>query len=757
MRIPVIQQFESSDCGVACVVSISAYYGRDVTISALRGVMGTDATGTSIKGLQLGLESIGFTSRSIYISKDSFSGGDFTLPAIARLARSDGTAHFVAVYKIVKGKVIYMDPAYDQVQVKTLEEFNKDFDGGIIILVPNDEFIKAKEKKRSLFNSFGTLIKPHMKFFVIAIFISVMLTAFGIVMSIFNKTLIDEIIPYQKQSMILSFGILLSIVVVTQAILGAFRSHVILYLSQKIDIPMMLGYFDHIFKLPMKFFETRSTGDITTRFSDAGVVKNTLTNTALTLAIDISMVVIVGVILAMQNVQLFAITLVLVLLSAVLIFIFRAPFRKLNRISMEQGAKMNSTLIGSLQNIETIKVNGAERHTMDKIEAEYIRSLRIGFKSAVTSNIQGTISSVISGLGNLATMLYGGSLVIDGSITLGSLMAFTSLSGYFTGPIGRLIGMQLTLQEADISLKRLSEIYDEKEENEAEAQKEKLNETIEEIELKNVTFSYGTRPPVLKDINIRVGRGEKVALVGRSGCGKTTISKLLLKFYAPTSGAILVNGRDISEIDSFSLRDRMGCVPQNVQTFKGTIRENLLLGISASKEEMDVVCNITGCTEFIRRLPAGYDTMLDESGGGLSGGEKQRLIIARALLRNPDILIMDEATSNMDFITEKMTFDLITKRTKVPMLIIAHRLSTIRSCDRIYVMENGKVIEVGNHDELMERKGYYYELWSSQTGETTSTIGEKKTQIADRDEIQEETQDEIMENEEISYGLDNDI
>lgn len=180
-----------------------------------------------------------------------------------------------------------MDPAYDKVQVKTLEEFNEDFDGGIIILVPNDNFIQSKEKKRSLFGSFSTLVKPHAKLFALAIFVSILLTIFGIIMSIFNKTLVDEIIPYQKESLILSFGILLSVVVVTQALMGAFRSHVVLYLSQKIDIPLMLGYFGHIFRLPMKFFETRSTGDITTRFSDAGVVKSTLTNTALTLAIDI--------------------------------------------------------------------------------------------------------------------------------------------------------------------------------------------------------------------------------------------------------------------------------------------------------------------------------------------------------------------------------------------------------------------------------------------------------------------------------------
>lgn len=738
MKIPTVEQYDSSDCGVACVVSICAYYGKDVTITKLREVMGTDAIGTSIKGINNGLISLGFDSRLIYISKESFANDEFTLPAIARLVRSDGTAHYVAVYRVRRGKVTYMDPAYGKVFVQKIDEFNKDFDGGLIMMIPKEEFIRTREKKRSLLSTFSRMMNAHKPLFISAIILSVLLTLFGIVTALFNKILVDEIIPYQEDHQLLLFGIVLVIVIVTNIVVAAFRSHIVLYLSQKIDIPLMLGYFDHVFKLPIKFFESRRTGDIITRFQDAGTVKDVLTNTALTVVIDAAMVVIVGIVLATQSASLFVIILIMAILSALLMFAFRAPYRKLNRKTMEQNARLNSQIIESLNNVSTIKTNVAEQDSLTKIETEFIKTLRIGFKCGVMNNVQSSLSAAISQLGNISLLLFGGYFCIKGDMSLGTLIAFTSLSGYFIDPIGRLVSMQLSIQEADISLKRISEIYDVEEENEVEDGKDLLKEPIRDVELCDVVFAYGTRPPVLKGVNIHIGKGEKVAIVGRSGCGKTTLSKMVLKFYEPQSGVVKVNGRDIKEIDSFSLRNHIGCVPQDVQTFSGSIRDNLLMGRSASQQEMDRACEIAGCTEFIRKLPAGYDSFLDETGGGLSGGEKQRLILARAILRNPDMMIMDEATSNMDYVTERTTFDLIFKKMKdCPMLIIAHRLSTIRNCDRIYMMDQGNVVESGTHEELLNLKGAYYRLWSSQTGEAVEEPEEENETEVSTNEVQD--------------------
>jgi ATP-binding cassette subfamily B protein len=508
----------------------------------------------------------------------------------------------------------------------------------------------------------------------------------------------------------------------------------------------MLGYFKHIFRLPMNFFASRKTGDIVTRFQDAAVVKEVLTSVALTIFIDVAMVVIVGVILYTMNSTLFAIILLMTAISAVLIFAFKEPYKKLNKKMMEQGARLNSQVIESLNGIETVKTNSSEEFVMEKIETEYIRSMRIGFRGGVLSNIQGTMSSFAGGLGSLGMLVIGGFLVINGETTLGTLVAFSSLAGFFIDPINRLVSLQLTIQEANISLKRLSEIYEVDEEEETESGKDTMAfaDGLGDIEMKNVSFRYGSRPLTLKNINIQIPKGKKVAIVGRSGSGKTTLSKLLLKFYFPEEGTITFNGKELNTIDAFALREKVGCVPQTVEMFSGTVKDNILIGKpNATPSEITTACRYSDSEQFINKLPNNYNTMLDENGGGLSGGEKQRIALARALVKGPEFIILDEATSSLDFITEQSIYDaMFNKLRDMTMLIIAHRLSTIRRCDLIYVMEKGEVIESGTHGSLLEEGGAYAELWNSQTGEPAKIK---------KDDVREEPEDKTVNGDEMEY------
>jgi len=720
VKFPHIEQHDSSDCAAACAASVCSFYGKEITIVKLRELLGTDIAGTTIKGITEAMGKLGFEAKAVRVDPDSFKEG-FTLPAIARIVRKDGTAHFVVIYSIKKnGKMKYMDPATDRIQKKNIKEFYEDFDGVLVMMVPTEEFVTGKEGKKSVFSSFVSLIRPHWKMFAVAIGASVLMTIFGIILSIFNKVLIDEIIPYNLDHQLTLFAIVLVIITLTQILLSAFRQHVLLYLSQKIGIPLMLGYFQHIFRLPMNFFASRKTGDILTRFQDAGVVQSVLTSVALTVIIDVSMVAIVGVILYTMNPTLFMIVAVMTILSAILIYAFKAPYKKLNKRSMEQAAKLNSQIIESLNGIEVVKTNSSEEYTMEKIETEFIKSLKISFKGGVLSNIQGSLSSTIGGIGGLGLMVLGGFMVINGDTTLGTLVAFSSLSGFFTGPIGRLISLQLSIQEANISLTRLSEIYDVDEEETTESDKDStiLGNGIDDIEIDNISFRYGSRPLTLKNVSMKIPKGKKIAIVGRSGCGKTTLSKILLKFYLPEEGKVTVNGTNINDIDAFSLREKIGCVPQNVQLFSGSISNNVLIGKpNASPGEIAAACKLAGCDEFIKKLPMGLNTFLDENGGGLSGGEKQRISLARVLVKDPEFIILDEATSSMDFITEQEIYDVIfNKLQDTTMLIIAHRLSTIRKCDLIYVMADGKVVESGTHDELVDASGMYSDMWYSQVG-----------------------------------------
>lgn len=715
----LVKQHDITDCAAACLASICMYYKKETTITKLRDILGTDIKGTTLNGLEDGAKALGFDTRAIRVDKEGFKS-KYTLPAIAHVITDEGLSHFVVIHKVKKDKVIILDPAKG-VEKKEIEEFFKIFDGILLLMVPNNEFQPGKNKGSGMLSKFIDILLPQKALFIYSIIGSVILTLLGIASSFFNKILMDEIIPYGLKNQLKVFVLGFLVLAITQTILSAIRQHMLLYLSQKIDIPLLFGYFKHVYKLPMKFFTTRKVGDILTRFSDAHTIKNILTSVSLSLIIDIVLATVSAVILYLMNSTLFIVILALTVISAALIYIFKGPYKKINLKQMEAEARLNSHIIESLKGVETIKILAAEEKSIEKLEVEYIKNLRIAFKEGVLSNVQGSISGLVSTAGNLILMYIGATMVIDGNITLGSLMAFTSLSGYFMDPIGRLIGLQLQIQEASISLKRISEIY-EVDKEQIENDKIKVDEIDGDISLENVTFRYGSRSPVLKDVSIKIPKGKKVALVGESGSGKTTISKLLLKYYIPEEGKINISGYDIEELDIYSLRRAMAYVPQNIELFSGSIRENIVLGKdSATYDEVKTACENASCNSFIERLPAKYDTYLDEAGGGLSGGERQRIALARALIKKSKFLILDEATSNLDFISEAKIYDtLFVKGRDLTMLIIAHRLSTIRNCDIIYVMDKGQVVEVGDHETLLKKKGYYYRLYESQVGEIES-------------------------------------
>lgn len=712
----LVKQHDATDCAAACLATICMYYKKEITITKLRDILGTDIKGTTLKGLEDGAKALGFDTKAIRVDKQAFNT-KYSLPAIAHIITKEGMSHFVVIDSIRKNQVNILDPAKG-FRKETINDFFETFDGILMLLTPNNEFVVKKENKESLLLNFIKILAPQKSLFIYSIIASIILTTLGIASSFFNKILMDEILPYNLKNELTVFTIGFLIIAITQISISAIRQQILLYLSQKIDISLLLGYFKHVYKLPMSFFASRKVGDILTRFRDAFTIKNILTSVALSLIIDVILATVSAAILYIMNKTLFGVILILTIISAVLIYAFKAPYKAINLKKMEAEARLNSHIIESLKGIETIKVNASEDKTIEKLEVEYVKNLKIAFKEGVLSNIQSSISSGISNIGNLVLMFIGATLVIDNKITLGSLMAFTSLSSYFMGPIGRLINLQMSIQEASISLKRISEIYEvEKEQDDKE--RIEIDKIDGDIILENVTFRYGSRAPVLKDVSITIPKGKKVALVGESGSGKTTISKLLLKYYSPEEGKIKISGNDIEELNIYSVRRQIEYVPQNIELFSGSIKENITLGVEDyTNQDIKQACENSGCSSFIEKLPGKYDTFLEEAGGGLSGGEKQRLALARALIKKTNFLILDEATSNLDFISEAKIYDtLYVKGKKMTMLIIAHRLSTIRNCDIIYVMDKGSVVESGSHEDLIDKKGYYYRLYMSQVGD----------------------------------------
>lgn len=453
-----VKQHDITDCAAACIATICLQYKKETTITKLRDMSGTDIKGTTALGIVAALEKLGFEAKAWRLARDGFDE-QFTLPAIARILTKEGLAHFVVIHKIYKKYILVADPAKGLHKI-TKDEFFEDFDNNIILCAPVNEFIADKTKTGGVFNRFVKLLLAQKRLFIYAIIGSVILTLLGIASSFFNKILMDEILPYNLKNQLLIFCIGFGVIGLFNIALNAARQHLLLHLSLKIDIPLMLGYFKHIFSLPMKFFGTRRTGDILTRFSDAGTIKNIFTTISLSLIIDIMLALVSGIILFFMNKTLFAIIAVLTVLNVILVYIFKRPYKQLNLQNMEKQAAMNSQIIDSLKGVETVKSFGVEDDTLELMENKYIQAIRVGYKTSVTSNVQGVVAGFFGNIGNLVLMGVAALLVMNSDITLGSMFAFMALSSYFMDPIGRLVSLQMQIQEANIAMKRMSELYD---------------------------------------------------------------------------------------------------------------------------------------------------------------------------------------------------------------------------------------------------------------------------------------------------------
>ncbi len=717
MKYYCVKQHDITDCGAACLATVSKQYGLNLSISRIREIAGTDKQGTNAYGMIKAAEELGYSAKGVKGNKEAFFSG-FPVPAIAHVIVNGGLLHYVVIHKVSKDKVIVADPGQGLVTYQP-EEFFDIWTGVLIILVPTSKFQKGNENK-GVFSRFFSLILPQRRLLINIFLSSLMITLFGILASFYFRFIMDDIVPNSTRKTLTALSVGVILLYIFKAVLEAFRNHLMLHLGQKLDIPLILGYYEHVLGLPMNFFGTRKVGEIVSRFTDASKIRDAISSATLTIMIDSLMAVAGGAVLFSQNHTLFIISVIVIALYGVIVLSFNKPVKKINEKQMEENSQLTSYLVETLNGIETIKAFHAEDKAQAHTDKLFVKLLKSTFKGGMITNAEQTLTGIVSSIGSTVILWVGVVGVLNGDMTLGSLITFNALLAYFLDPVKNLINLQPTMQTAIVASERLSEILD-LELEKVKDEKRKLTPPSLNlpIQIKNLDFRYGTRKLVLDNINMTIGAGEKIALVGESGSGKTTLSKLLMNFYPWERGEIFIGDYNLEDIGLEHLRNKIAYISQDIFLFSGTIRENLSLGNEdATMEDIIAACRLSKAEDFINNLPLRYDTLLEENGSNLSGGQKQRLAIARALLKKPDILIMDEATSNLDSITEKAIEKTINSLSRsITTIIIAHRLSTIMRCDKIFVMEKGRFIEQGTHNELIEKKGRYYNLWKDQLPE----------------------------------------
>lgn len=763
MKYPHVRQHDEKDCGAACLSMICEYHKLKMPITRLRELIKVDNLGSNIYGILKGAEKLGLDGTPLEGNQNDLIKGlenqEVEFPFIARIINEEMYEHFVVVYGIKNNKIYIGDPAKSENTKLPLEYFFQCWQQQIIVFKPNANF-KTGNKRKNSFRKFFKYITSQKKFlalvFVLSIFITAInfsgITVFQYVIdnSLYDETLIemneashghdhsgeedhddeeveeDELEVEQLSGFesalegieskldvvfrnINTVCITIIFMYLFQMLMEILRGYILALTAKKVDLSLTLDYYNHLVDLPVNFYGTRKTGEFMSRFGDTDNIREAISTTTLTIMLDTIMAIACGALLFRINKQLFLITLTVIALYTIVMFAFKKPIKNISFKTMEQGAQVTSYLKESIDGIETIKAYRHEGAAKKKTQKLYNDLLNKSVKANIIYLFQESLVSVIESIG-IVVLLWSGAVLCGKSIiTLTELFIFYYLINYFLDPVKNLINLQPELQTAMVAAERLNDILDVEIENNY---KEKVDKLKGDIVCKDIDFRYGYRNLVLKDVSMTFKSGTKTAIVGESGCGKTTLAKLIMQFYTPEKGSITVNGTNLADASQESVRQRISYISQDIFLFSDTVYNNLRIGNSQiTDEEITEMCKKCGADEFINNLPMGYKTVLEENGNNLSGGQKQRLAIARALLKKPDILIMDEATSNLDTVTEQSIKNLIDSLSEeITCIIIAHRLTTIKSCDYIYVMDKGTVVESGTHQELLEKNGMYKQL-----------------------------------------------
>lgn len=711
-KYPYVKQCDNNECGPACLATVMKYYGKHMPLSRVRKLVRTDVNGTNILAIVEAAKILGFSVKAVEAKQKDSICGVYPKPAIAHVIYEDAIRHYVVIYKVTEKEVIVADTGRGIVRY-SLEEFKAIWTGKLIILSPTEAFTKEKKRKSERIKE---LILAQKRKFIKIFVCSLCCGGLGIVGALYYTILIDYIIVESLETLLLNISVTMICVGLMKCVIEFLRKILLCSMAKEIDKRLLLEFYHHILRLPMEFFDSRECGSIVSKFDDGVKIREAISSAAVTVMMDIFIAIAGGIILYKQNVSMFIMSCIPILLYFVLAVVYKKHISTRSTQVMENNSKVTTFLVETINGIEVVKACTAEKNISGKFTKKFNEFVKAIYNYNVLIGIQDTVKGMVKAIFSVAILWLGTYFVLHEKMTVGEMISFNALLVYFIEPIERVINLQPQIQNAVIAADRLEQIFGLETEK---YEKEHVNAEISikgDINIEQVIFRYSYRKKILENFSLKIKSGERIALVGQSGSGKSTIAKLLLNLYPLESGKITINNHDISEIPIDLLRRKVAYISQETYFFAGTIRENLIIGNeNISAKVMVEMCKRVCMHDYIMSLPKGYDNILAEGGANLSSGQRQRLAVARALLKQPEILIMDEATSNLDAITESIIEEVIEKCTEgLTTIIVAHHLRTAKKCDIIYAIDSGKIKEFGNHSELLNKRGYYYELWKKQ-------------------------------------------
>ena len=712
-RYPVRYQPEATDCGPACLGMVADFYGRDIKHARLRELACVSREGCSLFSMAEAAEDIGFLARGVAVEGiDDLKS--VRLPAIAHV----GTNHFVVIYAVVGKRVVVADPARGLLRV-TLKSFRENWGGTLLLLRPATAAASGEEARPRGLIRYLPYLRPHRGIIVQVLIAALALQILGLVIPFTTQTVIDRVFVHGEASLLHALLAAMIGAAVFSAMISALRALLLYDVVRAADQALVSDFHHRLFRLPLQFFASRKVGDLLVRFADNEKVRHFLTTVATGAVLDVALGVVYLVVLLYYDAGLALIGLVPVPLLALLTWFVTPRLRRIQREHVVRQGEMQSALVESLSNVVTVKGASAEQTERRRYEGLFDRLLDTELSGVRLMTLSQALGTLIGACGQAAVIYVGAHHVVAGTLSVGAYVAFAAVLAQVLAPATRLLRVWESFQDTAVSLERLSQVFDATPEEPSAERLLELRAVEGHVRIEKVTFRYERDlDPVFEDLSLEILPGERVAIVGRSGAGKTTLVQLLMKLYEPERGSVLIDGHDLRNVSARSLRRFVGFVPQRVELFSGTIQENISVGRELDPEAIISAAKAAGIDEAIQRRPHGYNTLVGErSTARFSGGELQRIAIARALAGEPQLLILDEPTSALDMEGEAAllrAFDDASKGKTV--VLLAHRLGFARRADRIVVLDRGRVAEQGTHAELLARRGLYAALHAEQVG-----------------------------------------